>query len=119
MTANCYFASSFERRVASARPARVISDCSPSLPISTSSAAAVVPPGEVTFWRKVAGGKFRTMQQLARASDGFARQFCRKFFGQTGRDAGACQFLREQEHIGRAGAGDGCTPAARSGLLLR
>ncbi len=44
----CYFANSFERRVASAT-ARVISDCKPSLPISTASAAAVVPPGEVTF----------------------------------------------------------------------
>ena len=28
--------------------------CMPSAPISTSSAAAVVPPGEVTFWRSVA-----------------------------------------------------------------
>ena len=43
-----YFASSFERRVAAAT-ARVSSDCMPSGPISTSSAAAVVPPGEVTF----------------------------------------------------------------------
>ena len=36
--------------------ARVISGCMPSPAISTSSAAAVVPPGEVTFWRKVADG---------------------------------------------------------------
>src|ERR1700687_3025683 len=47
-----YFASSFERLVAAAT-ARVSSDCMPSGPISTSSAAAVVPPGEVTFWGSV------------------------------------------------------------------
>src|SRR5258706_12825282 len=41
-----YFASSFERRVAAAT-ARVSSDCMPSGPISTSSAAAGVPPGQV------------------------------------------------------------------------
>ena len=50
-----YFANSFERRVAAAT-ARIISDCMPSGPIKTSSAAAVVPPGEVTFWRNVAVG---------------------------------------------------------------
>jgi predicted thioesterase len=48
-----YFASSFERRVAAAT-ARVSSDCIPSGPIKTCSAAAVVPPGEVTFCRSVA-----------------------------------------------------------------
>ena len=48
-----YFANSLERRVAAAT-ARVSSGCMPSFPISTSSAAAVVPPGEVTFWRSVA-----------------------------------------------------------------
>src|SRR4051794_26623873 len=36
--------------------ALVISGSRPSAPISTSSAAAVVPPGEVTFWRKVEAG---------------------------------------------------------------
>ena len=45
--------SSFDRFVAAAI-ARIISGCRPSSPISTSSAAAVVPPGEVTFWRNVA-----------------------------------------------------------------
>jgi hypothetical protein len=50
-----YFANSLERRVAAAT-ARVNSDCRPSGPISTSSAAAVVPPGDVTFWRNVAAG---------------------------------------------------------------
>src|SRR6202008_652800 len=43
-----YFANSFDRAVAAAI-ARIISGCRPSFPISTSSAAAVVPPGEVTF----------------------------------------------------------------------
>src|SRR5215470_7383 len=47
-------ASSRERRVA-ASTARLMSCAMPSAAISTSSAAAVVPPGEVTFWRKVAG----------------------------------------------------------------
>ena len=53
--AKTYFANSFERRVAAAT-ARIMSGCMPSSAISTASAAAVVPPGEVTFWRSVAEG---------------------------------------------------------------
>ena len=87
--------------------ARIISGCMPSWPISTSSAAAVVPPGEVTFWRSVAGSKVRAMQQLAGAGDGFAREFCGKLGRQAGLDTGAREFFGEQEHIGRAGAGHG------------
>ena len=52
--AKTYFASSFDRFVAAAT-ARIISGCMPPSPISTSSAAAVVPPGEVTFLRKRRG----------------------------------------------------------------
>src|ERR1700744_2729321 len=48
-----YFPNSFDRAVAAAI-ARVMISCMPRSPINTSSAAAVVPPGEVTFWRKVA-----------------------------------------------------------------
>ena len=43
-----YFANSFERFVAAAT-ARSSNGWKPSAPISTPSAAAVVPPGEVTF----------------------------------------------------------------------
>ena len=99
-----YFARSFERCVAAAT-ARVISVCMPFGAISTSSAAAVVPPGEVTFWRSVAGRLVRAMQQLAGAGDGFARQFGREFRRQSGRDAGAGEFFGEQEHVGRSRAG--------------
>src|SRR5262249_47220970 len=47
-------ASSRDRRVAAAT-ARFMSGPNPSAAISTSSAAAVVPPVEVTFWRRVPG----------------------------------------------------------------
>ena len=40
--------------VVAAAIAFVSSGWNPFAPISTSSAAAVVPPGEVTFWRRVA-----------------------------------------------------------------
>ena len=43
-----------ERRAAALTARRIIS-AKPPAPISTSSAAAVVPPGEVTAWRKAAG----------------------------------------------------------------
>jgi hypothetical protein len=45
------------------------------------------------------------MQQFAGAGDGFARQLRREFRRQPGLDAGARQFLGEQENVGRAGAG--------------
>ena len=51
-----YFANSFERFVAAAT-ARSSNGWKPSSPISTPSAAAVVPPGEVTFWRNVAASR--------------------------------------------------------------
>ncbi|MHC2291504.1 hypothetical protein ACVIJW_007374 [Bradyrhizobium barranii subsp. barranii] len=54
-TTPAYFASSFDRFVAAAI-ARIISSRRPGSPINTPSAAAVVPPGEVTFWRSVAEG---------------------------------------------------------------
>ena len=62
----------------------------------------MVPPGEVTFWRSVAGGKLGAMQQFAGAGDGFARELGREIGGQAGLDAGARQLFGEQENIGRA-----------------
>jgi hypothetical protein len=50
---NSYPANSRERAVAAAM-ASLKSRTKPSGRINTASAAAVVPPGEVTFWRKVA-----------------------------------------------------------------
>ena len=85
----------------------VISGCRPSGAISTASAAAVVPPGEVTFWRSVAGSSgdwcssSPEPETVARASRIGERRI------EPGRDAGRGQAFGEQEHVGRTGAGDG------------
>ena len=96
--------SSRERRVAAAT-ALFISGAKPSLPISTSSAAAVVPPGEVTFSRSTLGVERRAVQQFARAGDGFARELCRQRRRQAGRGAGLRQRFGEQKDVGRSRAG--------------
>ena len=72
-----------------------------------SSAAAVVPPGEVTFWRRVAGGKVALEQQLARARHGGAREALGEIGGKAGVRAGLGQALDKMEHISRPGPRQG------------
>ena len=91
-------------RLVAAATALVISGSRPSVPISTSSAAAVVPPGEVTFCRKRRGRQRRAMQQFAGAGDGLARELLGERRRQAGRSAGLRHRFGQQEDIGRAGA---------------
>ena len=75
--------------------------------MSTSSAAAVVPPGEVTFCRKRRGVEIGAVQQFAGAGDGLTREPAGEVGRQAGSDAGLGHGLRKQEHVGRPGAGHG------------
>ena len=74
--------------------------------INTSSAAAVVPPGEVTFWRKVAG-EFALEQQLARTGHRRPREPLRQIDREARGLAGRSHALDQVENIGRAGTRQG------------
>ena len=87
------FARSFERRVAAAI-ARVISVASPSWPIRTSSAAAVVPPGEVTFWRSVAASLSDCSSNAPEPRTVSRASLVARSAGRPDGDAGAWQVLR-------------------------
>jgi hypothetical protein len=74
--------------------------------MSTSSAAAVVPPGEVTFWRSVAGGS-SLWNRSSPAPVTVARARRSRDPRQARRDARLGQALDEVEHVGRARARHG------------
>ena len=98
--------SSIERFFA-ASTARVRSGCRPSSAISTDSAAAVVPPGEVTFLRSTAGES-----GLAASSAPEPATVCRarssaRSSGQAGLARRFGEAFGEQEDIGRARARHG------------
>ena len=101
--------SSRERRVAAATAA-FISGSRPSFAISTSSAAAVVPPGEVTFLRKRRGVFRRQMQEFAGAGDGDAREFFGKCRRQT---RGSARRARDIPPAGRHRPAPSPTPRSR------
>ena len=60
------------------QPLRVISGARPSLPISTSSAAAVVPPGEVTFSRNTAASSAERCSSSPEPATVSRASFCGK-----------------------------------------
>ena len=103
--AKSYFANSFDRCVAAAT-ARIISAACRLSPISTSSAAAVVPPGEVTFWRSVAEESSERCSSSPEPATVSRASLVASCLRQARLDAGARQFLGEQEDIGRPRAGD-------------
>ena len=89
--------------------------------ISTSSAAAVVPPGEVTALRNSAGASDDCPQQRACADNRLARQRIRRCLVQPRRSSSRRQRFDQQEHIGRTGSRHGrhrihlcLRPAARA-----
>ena len=75
--------------------------------ISTSSAAAVVPPGDVTALRSSAGDSREFAKQRAGANHRLARQRIRGRLAQPGRAPGSRQRLDQQEHIRRTRARHG------------
>ncbi len=98
--------SSRERFVAAAI-AFSISGSRPSAAISTPSAAAVVPPGEVTFWRKVAASSGDRCSNSPEPDTVARASRAARSARQAGGGAGAREAFGEQEHIGRAGARNG------------
>src|SRR3546814_1188217 len=97
--------SSLLRAVAAAM-ARVMSGCRPSSAIRIFSASSVVPAGEVTFSRSLEAGSL-AMCTSSPAPATVTRALHGEVFGQPRLDARFRQALDEQEHIGRAAAGDG------------
>ena len=80
--------------------ALVISDSSPSFAISTSSAAAVVPPGEVTFCRKVAASSVERRSSSPEPATVARASVSASAVRQTGGRAGARHRLRQQKDVG-------------------
>ena len=85
--------------------ALVSSSSKPPGPISTSSAAAVVPPGEVTFCRSVAASSSERCSSSPEPATVSRASRAASSRRQPGGDAGLGHRLRQQEDIGRAGAG--------------
>ncbi len=78
----------------------------PSLPIRISSAAAVVPPGEVTFSRSVAASSCERCNNSPAPATVSRASFIASSGGKPRRDARLGQAFGQQKNIGGAGAGN-------------